>query len=87
MNSLQMGFRTLAIQKKSGEVWQILEAAKKEFANFENVLTATRNRLRQADEELDKLIGTRTRAINRRLQAVSQPETADGIEAGADNFS
>ena len=87
LNSLQMGFRTLAIQKKSGEVWQILEAAKKEFANFENVLTATRNRLRQADEELDKLIGTRTRAINRRLQAVSQPETADGIEAGADNFS
>ena len=87
LNSLQMGFRTLAIQKKSGEVWQILEAAKKEFANFENVLTATRNRLRQADEELDKLIGTRTRAINRRLQAVSRPETADGIEAGAESFS
>lgn len=83
LNSLQMGFRTLAIQKKSGEVWQILEAAKKEFANFENVLTAARNRLRQADEELDRLIGTRTRAINRRLQALDRPDEADLQEPAA----
>lgn len=67
LNSLQMGFRTLAIQKKSGEVWKILESAKKEFANFEKGLNDTRNRLRQADEELDKLIGTRTNMINRTL--------------------
>ena len=72
LNSLQMGFRTLAIQKKSGEVWKILEAAKKEFVTFETVLNNTRNRLRQADEELDKLIGTRTRAINRKLRTVSE---------------
>lgn len=71
LNSLQMGFRTLAIQKKSGEVWKVLEAAKKEFGTFETVLLSTRNRLRQADEELEKLIGTRTRAINRKLQTVS----------------
>ena len=71
LNSLQMGFRTLAIQKKSGEVWKILEAAKKEFSNFESVLSKTRDRLRQADDELEKLIGTRTRAINRKLQTVS----------------
>lgn len=71
LNSLQMGFRTLAIQKKSGEVWTILEAAKKEFGNFENVLEQARNRIRQADDELDKLIGTRTRAINRKLKTVS----------------
>lgn len=77
LNSLQMGFRTLAIQKKSGEVWKILEAAKKEFGNFETVLTKTRDRLRQADEELDKLIGTRTKAINRKLQTVS---TLDSFE-------
>ncbi len=77
LNSLQMGFRTLAIQKKSGEVWKILEAAKKEFGNFEIVLTKTRDRLRQADEELDKLIGTRTKAINRKLQNVS---TLDSFE-------
>lgn len=71
LNSLQIGFRTLAIQKKSGEVWKVLEAAKKEFSNFESVLIKTRDRLRQADEELDKLVGTRTRAINRKLKNVS----------------
>lgn len=71
LNSLQMGFRTLAIQKKSGEVWKILEAAKKEFGNFENVLNKTRERLRQADDELEKLIGTRTKAINRKLRDVA----------------
>lgn len=71
LNSLQMGFRTLAIQKKSGEVWKILEEAKKEFSAFESVLDKTRERLRQADDELDKLIGTRTRAINRRLKDVA----------------
>ncbi len=77
LNSLQMGFRTLAIQKKSGEVWSVLEAAKKEFETFEKGLTDTRNRLRQADEELDKLIGTRTRAINRKLKTVTALESAD----------
>lgn len=71
LNSLQMGFRTLAIQKKSGDVWKILEAAKKEFSTFETVLTKTRERLKQADDELDKLVGTRTRAINRKLSDVS----------------
>ncbi|MBR3570841.1 MAG: DNA recombination protein RmuC [Oscillibacter sp.] len=81
LNSLQMGFRTLAIQKKSGEVWKILEAAKKEFANFEAVLTKTRDRLRQADDELEKLIGARTRAINRKLGAVS---SLDASENAAD---
>ena len=70
LNSLQMGFRTLAIQQKSGEVWQILEAAKKEFENFGSVLDAVRKRLRQADDELDKLVGVRTRAINRRLMSI-----------------
>lgn len=71
LNSLHTGFRTLAIQKKSGEVWKILESAKKEFSNFEKGLKDTRNRLRQADEELDKLIGTRTNMINRTLKNVA----------------
>ncbi len=74
LNSLQMGFRTLAIQKKSGEVWKILEATKKEFSTFGTVLDSARNRLRQADDELDKLIGTRSRAISRSLRGV---ETLD----------
>ena len=77
LNSLQMGFKTLAIQKKSGEVWKILESAKKEFTNFETVLTKTRDRLRQADEELEKLIGTRTKQINRKLAAVALPAESD----------
>lgn len=77
LNSLQMGFRTLAIQQKSGEVWQVLEAAKKEFANFEAVLDSVRKRLRQADDELDKLVGVRTKAINRRLQGVEALESAE----------
>ena len=79
LNSLQMGFRTLAIQKKSGEVWKVLEATKKEFASFEAVLENTRNRLRQADDELDKLIGTRTRARNRNLKDVALLETNESL--------
>lgn len=75
LNSLQMGFRTLAIQKKSGEVWKILEAAKKEFSSFSEVLEKTRSRLRQADEELEKLVGTRTNQINRKLSSVSALES------------
>lgn len=80
LNSLQMGFRTLAIQKKSGEVWKILEAAKKEFSTFGEVLNKTRNRIRQADEELDKLIGVRTRAINRRLSSVTALDSDEETE-------
>ncbi len=77
LNSLQMGFRTLAIQKKSGEVWKILEAAKAEFNNFGAVLDSARNRLRQADEDLEKLIGRRTRAINRKLRSITNIEQTE----------
>ena len=80
LNSLQMGFRTLAIQKHSGEVWEILGAVKTEFANFSKVLGATRKRLRMADEELEKLIGTRTRAIERKLRGVESLTAADSAE-------
>ena len=57
LNSLQMGFRTLAIQKRSGEVWKVLGAVKTEFETFEAVITAAQNRLEQANKELDKLVG------------------------------
>ncbi|MBR5512931.1 MAG: DNA recombination protein RmuC [Ruminococcus sp.] len=79
LNSLQMGFRTLAIQKKSGEVWKILEEAKSEFANFETVLESARNRLRMADKDLENLIGTRTNAINRTLKNVGLEFKNDDI--------
>ncbi len=75
LNSLQMGFKTLAIQKRSGEVWQVLGAVKTEFDKFGIVLESTQQRLDQANKELDKLIGVRTRQIRRRLQdVVALPE-------------
>ena len=70
LNSLQMGFRTLAIQKRSSEVWKVLGAVKSEFDKFATVLEATQNRLNQANSELDKLVGTRTRQIQRTLKNV-----------------
>lgn len=78
LNSLQMGFRTLVIQKHSSEVWEVLGAVKTEFSTFGKTLEQTRLRLRQADEELDKLVGTRTRAIERKLRSV---EALDGRES------
>ena len=71
LNSLQMGFRTLAIQKRSGEVWKLLGAVKTEFETFEDVLTAAQRRIEQTGAELDKLVGVRTRKINSRLRNVT----------------
>ena len=71
LNSLQMGFKTLAIQKHSSEVWDVLGAVKTEFDKFGNVLEATQARINQANAELDKLIGTRTRSIQRKLRGVT----------------
>lgn len=65
-----MGFRTLAIEKRSSEVWKVLGAVKTEFAKFEDVLKSTQKKLNQASSDLDKLVGTRTKQINRRLQNV-----------------
>ena len=77
LNSLQMGFKTLAIQKHSSEVWDILGAVKTEFDKFGDVLEATQNRINQANAELDKLIGTRTRSIQRKLRSVTALEEED----------
>ncbi|QIB70756.1 DNA recombination protein RmuC [Aminipila butyrica] len=71
LNSLQMGFKTLAIQKHSSQVWDILGAVKTEFDKFGTVLEATQQRINQANTELDKLIGTRTRSIQRKLRGVT----------------
>lgn len=70
LNSLQMGFKTLAIQKHSSQVWVILGAVKTEFDKFGDVLAATQQRINQANVELDKLIGVRTRSIQRKLRNV-----------------
>ncbi len=70
LNSLQMGFRTLAIQKRSSEVWKVLSSVKTEFETFGSVLEATQKRISQAGDELDKLIGVRTRQIQSKLRSV-----------------
>ncbi len=70
LNSLQMGFRTLAIQKRSGEVWKVLGKVKSEFDTFAAVLKNTQSRLQKANEELDKLVGVRTRKIQSALKNV-----------------
>ncbi len=74
LNSLQMGFRTFAIQKRSSEVWNVLGAVKTEFDKFSEVLEKTLERLNQASCELDKLVGVRTRQIQRKLKDVTKIE-------------
>ena len=77
LTSLRMGFKTLAIQKRSGEIWDTLSAVKTEFEKFEEALTAAQNKLNQTSAEIDKLVGTRTRQINRKLKNItSLPEEA-----------
>ncbi len=70
LSSLQMGFRTLQIQKRSSEVWQVLASVKNEFETFGKALDQTQTRLRQAQDELENLVGVRTRQIQRKLKGV-----------------
>lgn len=70
LNSLQMGFRTLAIQKHSGEVWTILGAVKKEFEKIGGMLEKAQRNLQTASGQIEEVLGTRTRAIQRRLKEV-----------------
>jgi DNA recombination protein RmuC len=76
LNSLQMGFRTLAIEQRSSEVWQTLSAVKTEFSKFGGVLEKVKSKLQSATNEIDQ-VGTRTRAMQRQLRNVeSAPEDA-----------
>ena len=76
LNSLQMGFKTLAVQKRSAEVWEVLGGVKQEFDKFNDVLVQTQQRLDQANKELDKLVGVRTRQIQRKLKNIQSPTTS-----------
>ena len=78
LNSLQMGFRTLAIQKRSSEVWKILGAVKKEFENFGGMLEKAQRNIQTASNQIDEVMGKRTRAIQRKLRSV---ETLSSAEA------
>ena len=77
LNSLQMGFRTLAIQKRSSEVWQILGAIKTEFGKFGHLIEKTQKKLSEANSELDKLVGARTRVIQRKLKDIQELPEAE----------
>lgn len=70
LNSLQMGFKTLAIQKRSSEVWKVLGAIKTEFGKFGGMLEKAQKNLHTASNQLDELVGKRTKAIQRRLRDV-----------------
>ena len=89
LNALQMGFRTLAIQQRSGEVWQVLGAVKTEFEKFGAGLQQMQRHLTQTGNDLEELIGTRSRAINRKLASVQQLEPTDAarlleLDSGAE---
>ncbi len=77
LNALQMGFQTLAIQKRSTEVWQVLQQVQTEFDRFAEVLQKTQRALQSADTQLEQLVGVRTRAIQRRLDAVQRQNLQD----------
>ena len=80
LNALQMGFRTLAIQKRSGEVWQILGAVKTEFEKFGSGLQSMQRHLNQTGNDLEELIGTRSRAITRKLESVQQLDPTEAAD-------
>ena len=70
LNSLQMGFRTLAIQKRTSEVWSVLGAVKTEFGKFGGMLEKVQKNLQSAGDQLEEVMGKRTRAIERKLRQV-----------------
>jgi DNA recombination protein RmuC len=72
LNSLQMGFKTLAIQKRSSEVFKVLGTVKSEFMRFEDVLKKAQNQLNSANKNLDELMGARTRKILKSLNTVTE---------------
>ena len=91
LNSLQMGFRTLAIEKRSSEVWKILGAVKTEFQRFGDVLAKAQKKIKEADDEIDKLVGTRTRQIQQKLRNVQELPAQESLlyipDAYSDNDS
>ena len=95
LNSLQMGFRTLALQKRSSEVWRVLSSVKTEFEKFGGMLTKAQNNIQTGLGQLDNVVGVRTRAIQRHLRKVEAlpaaearkilPDLADLPDEGVDD--
>ncbi|WP_291783902.1 DNA recombination protein RmuC [Cecembia sp.] len=78
LNSLQMGFRTLAIQQRSSEVWKVLGAVKTEFTKFGDLIAKAQKKISEAHTDLDNLVGTRTRVIQRKLKEVEELPEEEG---------
>ena len=87
LNSLQMGFRTLAIQKRTGEVWTVLGAVKTEFSKFGGLLEKVQKNLQSAGDQLEEVMGKRTRAIQRQLRSVEALPAKEEQNALLDSFS
>lgn len=79
LNSFQMGFRSLALQKQSGEVWDTLAKVRNEFDKFGDVLAKTQNKMEQAQKDLETLVGVRSRGIQRALKGVSSTGDTKGL--------
>jgi DNA recombination protein RmuC len=87
LSSFAMGFRTLAIQKRSSEVWKVLGAVKTEFSKFGGVLEKAQKKINEANKELDSLVGTRTKMMLSKLRRVEElpgPESDRLLEEGGD---
>jgi DNA recombination protein RmuC len=78
LNSLQMGFRTLALQKRSSQVWEVLGTVKAEFEKFGGLLEKAQKNIKTGLGQLDEVVGTRTKAINRKLKDVQSLPAAEG---------
>jgi len=87
LNSLQMGFRTLAIQKRSSEVWRILGGVKAEFEKFGGLLEKAQKNLQTANNQLEEVMGKRTRAIQRQLRSVEALPAKEEQSPLLDSFS
>ena len=87
LNSLQMGFRTLAIQKRSSEVWRILGGVKAEFEKFGGLLEKAQKNLQTANNQLEEVMGKRTRAIQRQLRSVEALPAKEEQNALLGSFS
>ncbi len=87
LNSLQMGFRTLAIQKRSSEVWRVLGGVKAEFEKFGGLLEKAQKNLQTANNQLEEVMGKRTRAIQRQLRSVEALPTKETSNVLLDSFS
>jgi DNA recombination protein RmuC len=85
LNSLQMGFKTLAIQKRSGEVWKVLGNVKTEFEKFGGLIEKAQGNIQNGLKQLDEVVGVRTRAIQRQLRDVEVLNDAPGAFNALEN--